>query len=317
MVRTAPDPAEPRRRRLRRPWFRVRAVSGADVISLRQISPRERLRVTAPSMITTVNLGLGFSGALLAFNSEFTLAAGLMTVAIVADMADGAVARAVGATSPFGIQLDSMADLISFGMAPAVLIYTWALPERPILAWLGAFLWLACAAFRSGAITTTIAVPVHVHGPDHGEEITSTITITSTVPALVVISTVMALDSPGSQHGRDLVYPVLIGVLPALLMVSTVRFRSFRNLLNPRTPQALVTTLVLGAAALAGLATAPAYTLMVLAYSYVLTAPLGALTSGLRRRVFGADAVAPPKPKSISVFLAPELVPDEVDSRPL
>ncbi len=308
MVRTAPDPAEPRRRRLRRPWFRVRAVSGADVISLRQISPRERLRVTAPSMITTVNLGLGFSGALLAFNSEFTLAAGLMTVAIVADMADGAVARAVGATSPFGIQLDSMADLISFGMAPAVLIYTWALPERPILAWLGAFLWLACAAFRLARFNFTI---------DPVADKRYFIGLPSPGAALVVISTVMALDSPGSQHGRDLVYPVLIGVLPALLMVSTVRFRSFRNLLNPRTPQALVTTLVLGAAALAGLATAPAYTLMVLAYSYVLTAPLGALTSGLRRRVFGADAVAPPKPKSISVFLAPELVPDEVDSRPL
>lgn len=266
------------------------------------MSPRERIRVTAPSMITTANLGLGFSGALLAFNGRFTLAAMLMALAIMADMADGAVARAVGATSPFGIQLDSMADLISFGMAPAVLIYTWALPERPVLAWLGAFLWLACAAFRLARFNFTV---------DPLADKRYFIGLPSPGAALVVIATVMALDSPGSQHGRDLVYPAVISVLPALLMVSTVRFRSFRNLLSPQTPQALVTTIVLGIAILGGLVLAPAYTLMVVAYSYVLTAPLGALTRDLRRRIFGADAVAPPKTIMMSVFLAQDESPDE------
>lgn len=284
-----------RRRRLRRPRFRVRAVSGADVVSLRQISPRERIRVTSPSMITTANLACGFSGVLLAFNERFTAAAMVMTLAIVFDMADGAVARAVGATSPFGIQLDSMADLISFGMAPAVLIYTWALPERPVLAWCGAFLWLACAAFRLARFNFTV---------DPIDDKRYFIGLPSPGAAAVVFATVMALDSPGSQVGKELAYPALISVVPALLMVSTVRFRSFRNLLTPKTPQAVVTTALIGVAVVVGLVLQPAYTLMVLAYSYVLTAPLGAMTRGIRMRIFGPDSIAPPKPVMTSVFLA-------------
>ena len=72
------------------------------------------------------------------------------------DIADGAVARLVGATSPFGVQLDSLADLVSFGVAPAVLVHTWALPENPVLAWLSAFFWLACAAFRLARFNVTV-----------------------------------------------------------------------------------------------------------------------------------------------------------------
>lgn len=284
----------PLRRRLRRPRFRVRSVSGAEVVSLRQIGPRERLRVTLPSMITAANLACGFSGVLLAFDGHFTEAALLMTLSIVFDMADGAVARAVGATSPFGVQLDSMADLISFGLAPAVLVYTWVLPERPVIAWLAAFLWLACAAFRLARFNFTI---------DPLADKRYFIGLPSPGAAAVVLSTVMALESPGNVHGTALIYPAAVGVLPALLMVSTVRFRSFRNLLSPQTPQARVTTAILGVAIVVGLVFAPAPTLMVLAYSYVLTAPLGALTAPLRARIFGPDSVAPPRPVYNSVFL--------------
>ena len=291
---------EHRRRRLL-PRFRVRAVSGAEVVSLRQISPRERIRVTSPSMITTANLACGFSGVLLAFNEHFTAAAMLMTLAIAFDMADGAVARAVGATSPFGIQLDSMADLISFGMAPAVLVYTWALPERPVLAWFGAFLWLACAAFRLARFNFTV---------DPVADKRYFIGLPSPGAAAVVFATVMALDSPGSQFGKELAYPVIISVVPALLMVSTVRFRSFRNLLSPTTWQAAATTIVIVLAVVVGLALELAYTLMVLAYSYVLTAPLGVITAPVRRRVFGDQAIAPPKQVFTSVFLAQD-DPDE------
>ena len=72
------------------------------------------------------------------------------------DIADGFVARLIGATSPFGLQLDSLADLISFGLAPAVLVHTWALDDWPVLSWLAAFFWLACAAFRLARFNVTI-----------------------------------------------------------------------------------------------------------------------------------------------------------------
>jgi len=91
--------------------------------------------------------------------------------------------------------------------------------------------------------------------------------------------------------------------VPALLMVSTVRFRSFRDLVTPRTRQARVTTALVAVAFVAGLAIVPALALLVVAYSYVLTAPLGALTRPLRARMFGPGSVAPPRQRQQSVFL--------------
>ena len=118
-----------------------------------------------------------------------------------------------------------------------------------------------------------------------------------------MIATVLALDTAQMEVGPAILLPACVSVVPALLMVSTVRFRSFRDLVTPRTRQARVTTALVAVAFLAGMAIAPALTLLVVAYAYVLTAPLGALTRGVRARVFGADSVAPPRQRQQSVFL--------------
>lgn len=283
-----------RRRLLRRRRFRVASHSGAEVVSLRQLPPKERFRVTSPSMFTAANMACGFSAVPLAFNGHSHWAAILMTVAIVMDIADGAVARLVGATSPFGVQLDSLADLISFGLAPAVLVYTWVLPEWPVVAWVAAYFWLACAAFRLARFNFTI---------DPTADKRYFIGMPSPGAAAVVIATVFALDLPEAGVGPSILLPAIISVVPAVLMVSTVRFRSFRNLISPRTKQARITTGVLGTAIIVGLVLSPAVTMLVMAYTYVLTAPLGVITAPLRRRVFGADAVAPPRVRQQSVFL--------------
>jgi CDP-diacylglycerol--serine O-phosphatidyltransferase len=287
--------SRPRRRRLlRRRRFRIASHSGAEVVSLRQLPTREKLRVTAPSMFTAANLACGFSAVPLAFNDHSNWAAALMTLAIVMDIADGAVARLVGATSPFGVQLDSLADLISFGLAPAVLVYTWVLPEWPVVAWFAAYLWLACAAFRLARFNFTI---------DPTADKRYFVGMPSPGAAAVVIATVVALDTPELKVGPGILLPALISVVPALLMVSTVRFRSFRDLVTPRTAQARITTALLLVAFAAGLAIVPAATMLVVAYSYVLTAPLGVLTGPIRARVFGPDSVAPPRQRQQSVFL--------------
>jgi CDP-diacylglycerol--serine O-phosphatidyltransferase len=287
--------SRPRRRRLlRRRRFRIASHSGAEVVSLRQLPTREKLRVTAPSMFTAANMACGFSAVPLAFNDHSHWAAALMTLAIVMDIADGAVARLVGATSPFGVQLDSLADLISFGLAPAVLVYTWVLPEWPVVAWFAAYLWLACAAFRLARFNFTI---------DPTADKRYFVGMPSPGAAAVVIATVVALDTPELKVGPGILLPALISVVPALLMVSTVRFRSFRDLVTPRTAQARITTALLLVAFAAGLAIVPAATMLVVAYSYVLTAPLGVLTGPIRARVFGPDSVAPPRQRQQSVFL--------------
>ena len=282
---------EPRGRRILDRW-RLKSNSGAEVVSLRQLSPRERLRVTAPSMFTIANMACGFSAMLLAFSDEFTWAAVVLAGAIVFDIADGAVARLVGATSPFGVQLDSLADMVSFGLAPAVLVHTWALPENPIIAWLSAFFWLACAAFRLARFNVTV---------DPLADKKYFIGLPSPGATMVVIATIFALGTP--EHGPSVLVPVAVSVLPAMLMITTVRFRSFRGLLSPQTSQAKATTAVLGTALFAGLALAPAATALVVAWAFLLTAPLGVLTAPVRARVFGPQSVAPPRARMQSVFL--------------
>jgi len=303
----------PRRRLLRRRRFRIASHSGAEVVSLRQLPTKERLRVTAPSMFTAANMACGFSAVPLAFNGHSHWAAILMTVAIFMDVADGAVARLVGATSPFGVQLDSLADLISFGLAPAVLVYTWVLPEWPVIAWVAAYFWLACAAFRLAVIAWVAAyfwlacaafrLARFNFTVDPTADKRYFIGMPSPGAAAVVIATVFALDLPEDRVGPSILLPAVISVVPAVLMVSTVRFRSFRNLISPQTQQARIITAVIGVAFVAGLVFAPAATMLVVAYTYVLTAPVGVLTAPLRRRVFGADSVAPPRVKQQSVFL--------------
>jgi CDP-diacylglycerol--serine O-phosphatidyltransferase len=285
-----PAPEKSNRRLLDR--WRLRSPSGAAVVSLRQLNPKERLRVTAPSMFTTGNMACGFSAILLAFADHFHWAAVMLAGSIVLDIADGAVARLVGATSPFGVQLDSLADLVSFGLAPAVLVHTWALPENPVLAWLSAFFWLACAAFRLARFNVTV---------DPMADKKYFVGLPSPGATLVVIATILALQT--SEHGPWMLVPVGVSVVPALLMITTVRFRSFRGLLSPRTRQARVVTSVMSAALVVGLVLDAATTGLVVACSYLLTPPLGVMTASARARIFGAQAVAPPRTRLQSVFL--------------
>jgi CDP-diacylglycerol--serine O-phosphatidyltransferase len=260
--------AEKANRRLLDRW-RLQSPSGAAVVSLRQLNPKERLRVTAPSMFTTGNMACGFSAILLAFADHFHWAAIMLAGSIVLDIADGAVARLVGATSPFGVQLDSLADLVSFGLAPAVLVHTWALPENPVLAWLSAFFWLACAAFRLARFNVT-------------------------VDPLADKKYFVGLPSPGAT---------LVVIATILALQTTVRFRSFRGLLSPRTRQARVVTTVMSVALVVGLVLDAATTGLVVACAYLLTAPLGVCTASVRARIFGDQAVAPPRTRLQSVFL--------------
>jgi CDP-diacylglycerol--serine O-phosphatidyltransferase len=247
------------------------------------------MRALLPSLFTLGNMLGGFSSVLLSFQGHFRTAAVLIGISIFLDIADGAVARAVGAITPFGLQFDSLADLISFGIAPAVLVYTWALPAYPAWAWAGAMFWLACAAYRLARFNVTI---------DPMADKRYFIGLASPGAAAVVITTVLAIDGP--LFGWAPLLPVVAGVLPAVLMVTSFRFRSFRSLLS--TDNLWVTGAIV-VLVLVALAVQPGPTGVVLAYGYVLTAPLGWLTAPLRRRWLGPEWVAPPRTKMPSVFL--------------
>jgi CDP-diacylglycerol--serine O-phosphatidyltransferase len=271
--------------------WRIVSPTGADVVSLRDLSPKDRLRVMAPSLFTATNMNCGFSAVLLAFREHFRVAAALLAVAIIMDICDGFVARAVGATSPFGVQLDSMADLISFGMAPAVLVHTWALREWPVLSWVFAFFWLVCAAFRLARFNDTV---------DPLADKRYFIGLPSPGAALVPIATIFALER--AHVGPQFVFPMVVSVVPAVLMVTSVRFKSFRSVMSIHRGPKWVLVVVL-AVLVVGLVFAPGLTGLVIAYGYVLTAPLGWATAPLRARWFGPDSVAPTRHRLPSVFI--------------
>lgn len=282
-----------RRRRFDR--WRLISPTGAEVVSLRQLSKRERVRVTAPTFFTIINMMSGLSSVLLAFRGQFTLAAVLIALSIIMDIADGGVARLVGATSPFGLQMDSLADLIAFGFAPAILVHTWALPDYPILSWLAAFFWLGCAAFRLARFNVTV---------DPTADKRYFVGLPSPAAAAVVMATIFALNQPrAGGYNTSLIVPVIVSFVPAVLMVTSIRFRSFRNLLSPQGRTGWITTVLAALAVITGLVLNPGITGLVLAYGYILQAPLGVLTAPLRERLLGPGAVAPRRERMPSVFL--------------
>jgi CDP-diacylglycerol--serine O-phosphatidyltransferase len=257
---------------------------------LDHLDARSRARAMLPSAFTLVNMLCGFSSIRAAESGQFDLAAVLIGVAVLFDICDGAVARAVGAITPFGLQFDSLADLISFGVAPAILLWTWSLHDFGLSGWALACFWLACAAFRLGRFNVTI---------DPLSDKRYFVGLPSPGAAGLVLASVFAFD--GDFDGWHRWGPVVLAIVPAALMASSFRFTSFRWLASPRRDRIWVTVLVVGLA-LVGFATVPAATGLVIAYGYVALCPLGWATAPLRRRWFGEDAVAPTRHHIPSVF---------------
>src|SRR4051812_44489093 len=237
---------------------------------------RRRALATLPSLFTLANMLCGFAAILVSIRGEYTLASVLVGVSVVFDITDGAVARLVGAVTPFGLQFDSLADLVSFGLAPAVVAFTLfsqGRDEFDPLGWIVCFLWVACAAIRLARFNTTI---------DPTADKRYFIGMPSPGAAGVVLASVFAFGD--QMEGRDRLWVLLIVAVPAVLMVSRVRFRSFRSLVSPKSgrPYGLV-----GAALLlvAGFVFIPVITGVVLAYGYLLAPLILPVLSPLARLV--------------------------------
>ena len=109
-----------------------------------------------PSIFTTFALFAGFYSIIASVNGEFTLAAISIMVAMLWDALDGRVARLTNTQSAFGAEYDSLSDLVSFGVAPALLVYLWSLSDLGRIGWLAAFIYLACAALRLARFNTQV-----------------------------------------------------------------------------------------------------------------------------------------------------------------
>ena len=167
----------------------------------------------------------GFYSIISSINGEFTIAAISILIAMFWDTLDGRVARLTNTQSAFGAEYDSLADLVSFGLAPALLVYQWTLYELGRFGWLAAFVYLACAALRLARFNTQVGIADKRYfqglpSPAAAGVIASMIWLK--------IWTFASFDSELISLGYYL--GAGITILSGLLMVSNIRYYSFKEL---------------------------------------------------------------------------------------
>jgi CDP-diacylglycerol--serine O-phosphatidyltransferase len=216
-----------------------------------------------PSLFTMGNMFCGYACVVYAMRGEYETAAPFIGFAFALDMLDGRIARLMGAESEFGVQFDSLADVISFGIAPAVLSFAWGLNSLGRLGWAAGFMFVACAAMRLARF--------NIQGMS-GSDKRYFVGMPSPAAAAVPAATVYAYPW-GLFDYREALPALAMVLVPAILMVSTIRFRSFKTLdLRARQPY---TVLIFIAAGIVAVATHPRFVLVVMAYSYLASAFVG------------------------------------------
>lgn len=178
-----------------------------------------------PNLLTTGALFCGFYAILAAMDSRFEIAAIAVFVAMILDGLDGRVARMVNAQSAFGAEYDSLSDLVSFGLAPALIMYLWALTYMKEfgvawgkLGWMAAFIYVACAAIRLARFNTKDI-----------DEKKYFIGLPSPTAAAVMVGMVWVFNDL-DIHGKSAqILALSLTLGSALLMVSNIKFRSFKD----------------------------------------------------------------------------------------
>ncbi len=226
-----------------------------------------------PNLFTTANLFFGFFSVLSANLGRWETAAFAIFIAAFCDGLDGRVARMTKSQSAFGEQYDSMADLVSFGMAPTILMYMYALAPFGRWGWFAAFVYLACAALRLARfnVLKQSTEKRYFQG------------LSSPLAAGTVASAVLfyqELELHGYRQSFMLVTIIVLG----LAMISTVRYRSFKDLKFKS--QKTFAWILLITLALVIFSPKPELTFFPMAASYVLWGPLGEVWRWVSKRFF-------------------------------
>lgn len=233
--------------------------------------PRGRGIYLLPNLLTTGGLFGGFFAIIAASQGRFEIACIAIFVAGVLDGLDGRVARLTNTQSEFGVQYDSLADLVSFGMAPALVMYHWSLVAMKLdgttagkLGWLGAFLYAACAALRLARFNSQVAVT----------DKRWFIGLASPAAAGLMASFVWTCTDLGLS-GEELRYFALaVTVCAGLLMVSRIRYSSFKGGSGPKSERVPFFALLIAVAVLIGLVLDPPKVLLAVGVLYALSGPV-------------------------------------------
>jgi CDP-diacylglycerol--serine O-phosphatidyltransferase len=239
------------------------------------IQQRKRGIYILPNLFTTGSLFSGFYGIVAGMNHHFILGAVAVFICLIFDSLDGRVARLINAQSAFGAQYDSMADLLAFGVSPALLIYNWSLANLvqygwQKIGWLSAFIFVACVAMRLAKFNTMPENKRYFFG----------------LPCPAAAALVAGMVWVGSIYnlsglGISLVSMVIVWFI-SFLQVSNIRFRSFKDIdlkANVR-----FTVLVLMMLVLVCISYRPAQVLLILFAAYALSGPIIGLYGLIKKR---------------------------------
>lgn len=214
-----------------------------------------------PNIFTLGNIFCGFYAIIATLNNHFQLAAIAILVAAVFDGIDGRVARLTNTCSRFGIEFDSLADLISFGVAPGILIYIWALKPFDRIGWLASFLFVVCGALRLARFNCQV----------NTAESRSFTGLPIPAAAGAISSFVIIHGFLFGPEGNKPILIALMAYILAFLMVSTIRYRSLKQLkLRQKRP---FHTLVFILFVLLIVAAEPRIMLFVIFFGYVVSGP--------------------------------------------
>lgn len=235
---------------------------------------RERLSrglFILPTLFTVGNLFCGYLSIWCSIRGTFETAAVLIIAAGILDGLDGRVARLTHSTSKFGEEYDSLADLVSFGVAPAVLAYSWGLSDFHRLGWMASFLFVVCGSMRLARFN------IQTHVADKRYFVGLPIPAAAGSVATIVLATPERLVSRYWMGGL-----LVLTIILSYLMISTIRYRSFKDVdMKRRRPAWILPAIALFFAVVAF---QPVLALAALSLVFVLSGPVGKLVGLLRRR---------------------------------
>lgn len=226
-----------------------------------------------PCMLTVCSLFSGFYSMIASINGHFFAAAIAILVAAVFDGIDGRVARMTGSTSTFGMELDSLCDMVSFGVAPGLLAYLWALTPYGRYGWLAAFLYVAATALRLARFNAQ-----SVASPSHDFTGLPCPAAAGVIATAVMFSSNVFKTTETVQH----ISVLLVVYLLSYLMVSTHKYSSFKHVDIPKEKRfQLIVGMILLLILLAG---DPPKTLFPAIFLYVLSGPVMAIKARLTKK---------------------------------
>ncbi|OEU66198.1 MAG: CDP-diacylglycerol--serine O-phosphatidyltransferase, partial [Desulfobacterales bacterium PC51MH44] len=214
-----------------------------------------------PNIFTSLNIFCGFYAIIASIDGKFIAAAVAIIIGVIFDIMDGKIARATNTSSKFGIEYDSLADLISFGLAPGLMIFLWALKPLGRIGWLAAFLFMVCGALRLARFNSQVGT------------LSSDYFVGLPIPAGAGMSATAVLfcHKFGIAGKINPIFILILLYTLSFLMVSTIKYNSFKKpeLFRKMNFNVLVAIILI----LIFIAAQPSIALFLLGLVYVISGP--------------------------------------------